>query len=73
MVGVLAQHAPTPSFPPGSRFDYTNFGFDLAALVIERVTGQDYATFLRERFFSRLDMNASFARPARLADWKGVR
>ena len=73
MLGVIARHAPTPSFPPGSRFEYTNFGFDVAALVIERVSGQSFDTFLHERFFSRLHMDASFTRPARLSDWKGVR
>ena len=73
MLGVIAQHAPTPSFPPGSRFEYTNFGFDVAALVIESVSGQSFDTFLQQRFFSRLRMNASFTRPARLSDWKGVR
>lgn len=73
MLGIVARHAPTPSFPPGSRFEYTNFGFDVAALVIERISGQSDETLLHERFFSRLDMRASFARPGRLADWQGVR
>lgn len=73
MLRVLARTQPIPSFPPGSRFEYSNFAWDLAALVIERVTGRPYETVLRERFFSRLSMQASFARPARFADWKGVR
>lgn len=73
MLRVLARTQPMPAFPPGSRFEYSNFAWDLAALVIERVTGRPYETVLRERFFSRLSMQASFARPARLADWRGVR
>lgn len=73
MLRVVAREEAAPAFEPGSRFEYSNFAFDLAALVIERVTEQKYEDFLRERFFSRLGMNASFARPARLVDWQGVR
>ena len=73
MLRVVAKQAPAPTFQPGTRFEYSNLGFDVAALVIERVTGQKYDAFLKERFFSRLGMKRTFARPARLADWMGVR
>lgn len=73
LLQVTATRAPRPSFEPGSRFEYSNLGFDAAALVIERVTGQPYERFLKERFFDRLGMRSSFPRPARLADWNGVR
>ncbi len=73
MLRIVAREAPTPRFPPGSRFEYSNLGYDVGALIVERVTGRSYEDFLRERFFSRLAMTASFARPARLADWQGVR
>ncbi len=73
LLRVAAKHAPTPSFLPGKRFEYSNLGFDAAALVIESATGQSYEAFLKERFFSRLGMRGSFARPARLAEWIGVR
>lgn len=73
MLRVVARLAPAPSFPPGSRFEYSNLGFDAAALLIEQVSGLGYEAFMRERFFERLGMRSSFARPARFADWKGVR
>jgi CubicO group peptidase (beta-lactamase class C family) len=73
LLRVVALHAAEPSFPPGSRFEYSGPGFDVAALVIERVTGQIYEAFVKQRFFEPLGMHASFARPARLADWPGVR
>lgn len=73
MLAIVARERPQPSFAPGSRFEYSNFGFDVAALVIERVTGLAIEEFYRQRFWSRFDMSASFARPARLADWQGVR
>jgi len=73
MLAIVARERPQPSFAPGSRFEYSNFGFDVAALVIERVTGVPIEDFYRQRFWSRFGMDASFARPARLADWRGVR
>ena len=73
LLRVVAKQAPVPGFQPGTRFEYSNLGFDAAALVIEKVSGQSYETFLKDRFISRLGMKHSFARPARLADWRGVR
>lgn len=73
MLRIVAREASAPIFPPGSRFEYSNFGFDIGALIIERVTGKRYEVFLKERFFWRLAMGTTFARPARLADWQGVR
>lgn len=73
MLRIVAEQAPQPSFTPGTQYEYSNLGFDAAALVVERVTGQSYEAFLKERFFSRLGLRSSFARPARFADWIGVR
>lgn len=73
LLAVVAREQPAPSFVPGTRFEYSNLGFDVAALLIERVTGQGYEDFVAERFFKPLGMHASFARPGRLADWRGVR
>lgn len=73
MLKIVGRQAPRPSFEPGTRYEYSNLGYDAAALVIERVTGQSYEAFVKKRFFSRLGLASSFARPARLADWRGVR
>jgi len=73
MLKVVAEEQPMPIFPPGSQFEYSNFGFDLAALIIERVSQQSYEAFMTSRFFSPLKMHSTFARPARFADWQGVR
>jgi CubicO group peptidase (beta-lactamase class C family) len=43
-------------FEPGSRWSYSNAGYQLLGFVIRRVTGQDYATFLRERILLPLGM-----------------
>lgn len=73
MLDVVARVAPRPAFTPGTRFEYSSLGYDVAARVVERVTGVSFERVLQDRFFSRLGMSASFVRPARLTDWVGVR
>ena len=70
---MLAERKPAPNCDPGACFSYSSISFDLAALVIERVSGQAYGDFLRERIFTPLEMRHAFIRPARFADWPGVR
>jgi CubicO group peptidase (beta-lactamase class C family) len=46
-------------FAPGSRFRYSNSGFCLLALIIERVTHQPYTRTIREKIFIPLHMDHS--------------
>jgi CubicO group peptidase (beta-lactamase class C family) len=73
LLAVVRRAMPQPRFAPGTRFEYSNLGFDVAALVVERVTGQPIATFFRDRFFEPLGMDSAFARPGRFADFPGPR
>lgn len=73
LLAIVARELPAPRFTPGERFEYSNLGFDVAALLIERVTGLPIGRFYEQRFFSRFGMEHSFARPGRFADWPGVR
>lgn len=43
-------------FEPGTRFNYSNSGYVLLTKVIETVTGQPYAVYLKERIFEPLSM-----------------
>lgn len=70
---TIVEQPPRLAFAPGTGFQYSGTGFDLAALIIERVTGMSYDAFLHERFFEPLGMDSTFLRPARLANWKGIR
>jgi CubicO group peptidase (beta-lactamase class C family) len=70
---IAGRDAPAPAFAPGTRFEYSNLGYDAAGLVIERVSGQRYEDFVRERFFAPHGLVHSFARPAHFADWPGPR
>jgi CubicO group peptidase (beta-lactamase class C family) len=69
LLAVLSKQKPAPAFAPGVQVEYANLGFDLAALVVEKVTGQKIAALWQERYFKRLGMDSAFARPARFADW----
>ena len=48
-----------PGFEPGKGFSYSNAGYSLLALVIERVSGIAYEDFLRQRIFVPLGMRNS--------------
>jgi CubicO group peptidase (beta-lactamase class C family) len=45
-------------FPPGSRFQYSNTGYALLALVVEKVSGQSFPDFLAANVFRPLGMTA---------------
>ncbi|AXX31014.1 beta-lactamase family protein [Actinosynnema pretiosum subsp. pretiosum] len=46
---------------PGARYHYTNTNFHLAALVVQRVTGEQFADYLRDNVFAPLDMRDTTA------------
>ncbi len=48
-------------FPPGTEHRYSNSGYAILALIIEKVSDKSYAQFLRERVFIPLEMNNSVA------------
>jgi CubicO group peptidase (beta-lactamase class C family) len=48
-----------PKYSPGARFSYSNGGFILAGIIIERITGKLYRDYIQERFFSRVGMSDS--------------
>jgi CubicO group peptidase (beta-lactamase class C family) len=54
----LVRDAPL-EFTPGSRFSYSNTGYYLLGLVIEKASGQSYMSFLTERILTPLGMTAT--------------
>jgi CubicO group peptidase (beta-lactamase class C family) len=57
----LIARAAAPKFAPGTKYDYSNTGYGLLALIVERVSGQRYADFLRARIFTPLAMTGTVA------------
>jgi CubicO group peptidase (beta-lactamase class C family) len=49
----------TTYFVPGTRYRYSNTGFVLLALVVEKVTGIGYDRFLEENIFEPLGMHTT--------------
>jgi CubicO group peptidase (beta-lactamase class C family) len=48
-------------FPAGTKYQYSNSGYVLLGLIVERCSGMAFARFLRERIFGPLGMDASVA------------
>jgi CubicO group peptidase (beta-lactamase class C family) len=44
------------NFAPGTRWSYSNTGFNLAAIIVERVSGVPFPEFTRARLFQPLGM-----------------
>ena len=44
------------NYPPGEHYSYTNTGYNLQAVLVERVSGVPFADFTRERLFKPLGM-----------------
>lgn len=50
-----------PTFPPGERFWYSNDGYKLVGLVLERITGMPIHELLRKRILDPLGMSSTVA------------
>ncbi|MGQ4583244.1 serine hydrolase [Lysobacter sp. F60174L2] len=48
-------------FEPGTNYRYSNSGYALLALIVERASGQGFPAFLRERIFLPLGMHDTLA------------
>jgi CubicO group peptidase (beta-lactamase class C family) len=50
-------------FPPGSRYQYSNYGFVLLGRIIEKVSGMSYYDFVRSRVFEPAGMKSTDSLP----------
>lgn len=57
MAAVIA--AQPPDFAPGTNWDYTNSGFFLAGMIVEKLSGLSYADYLRRNIFEPQGLSAS--------------
>ncbi|MFC1562104.1 serine hydrolase domain-containing protein [candidate division KSB1 bacterium] len=49
----------TLEFEPGEKYSYSNSGYIMLALIIEKVAGQPFHLFMKEQIFDPLGMNGS--------------
>ena len=52
-----------PNFEPGSRFQYSNYGFVLLGAIIEAVSGESYYDYVREHVFGPAGMTSTESLP----------
>jgi D-alanyl-D-alanine carboxypeptidase len=50
-------------FKPGSKWEYSNYGFILLGAVIEKVSGQSYYDYVRDRIYAPAGMTESGSDP----------
>ncbi|MBO9336784.1 MAG: beta-lactamase family protein, partial [Roseiflexus sp.] len=55
-------HAP-PVVPPGSKVEYSNVGYGLLGLIIETVSRQPFATFMRDHVFEPVGLDDTWLAP----------
>jgi CubicO group peptidase (beta-lactamase class C family) len=48
-----------PLFPAGERYEYSNPGYEMLALVVERASGHSFGQFVEDNIFAPLGMNDS--------------
>jgi CubicO group peptidase (beta-lactamase class C family) len=58
---TLMQKASTTKFPSGSKWEYSNSGYCVLAMVVEKASGKNFADFLHERIFVPLKMTHTIA------------
>ena len=52
-----------PQFEPGSRWEYSNYGFLLLGLVVQKASGEDYYAYVREHIYKPAGMNSTDSLP----------
>jgi CubicO group peptidase (beta-lactamase class C family) len=60
-VPALISHATALKSAAGTKYAYSNTGYALLALVVERASGKQYADFVRDRIFTPLGMTGTVA------------
>jgi CubicO group peptidase (beta-lactamase class C family) len=52
----IVSHQHALNFPPGTNWSYSNTGFNLAAIIVQRVSGMPFPEFTKQRLFQPLGM-----------------
>lgn len=58
---ALAEKQTSTKFPPGTQWEYSNGGYCILAMVVQKLSGMPFAEFLRQRIFALLQMNNTVA------------
>ncbi|HEU5410669.1 MAG TPA: serine hydrolase domain-containing protein [Candidatus Acidoferrales bacterium] len=58
---ALAEKQTSTKFPPGTQWEYSNGGYCILAMVVQKLSGMPFAEFLRQRIFAPLHMDHTVA------------
>lgn len=48
-------------FPPGTKYSYSSYGFNLISAVMEKAAGRDFLVYMREAVFTPLGLTNTYA------------
>ena len=57
----LLEQQTAGKFAPGSKWEYSNSGYAVLAMIVEKVSGKSFGQFLQERIFTPLKMTNTLA------------
>ena len=60
----IVRRQPALQNAPGAEWNYNNTAFGLAALIVERTSGEDFHVFMQENVFGPLGMTRTMVRPS---------
>jgi CubicO group peptidase (beta-lactamase class C family) len=60
IVNVLIRYDVQLFFPPGSEWGYSNLGYDLLAVIVERVSEMSFSDYMRKNIFIPAGMKNTF-------------
>lgn len=58
---ALAEKQTGTKFPPGTKWEYSNGGYCILAVIVEKISGMPFPEFLRRRIFVPLHMGQTVA------------
>lgn len=60
VLNLLIKYGVGVNFQPGTRFQYSNTGYAILALLVERITGERFPYFMEKNIFEPLEMYDTF-------------
>ena len=60
VVAFMQAHKPAPYYKPGTKFDYCNTNYCLLAALVEKISKQTFAQFMKANFFQPLQMSRTW-------------
>ena len=60
-------------FPPGTDRKYSNYGYVVLGVILEKVTGRSFEALLKNNIFNRVEMSSTTFRPINSHEYQSIR